>query len=233
METRRIAALLEGGCDLVNAARKPTGPASFRSGHRFGNRFLTGLVGFVFGTIVADMLSGYKGFSRRFVKTFPALSSGFEVETEILIHALDLRLPICEIEAAYGERPNASESKLHSFRDGFRILRLIGFFIRQERPFAFFTSLSALLIAASLWLGLPVVADFLATGLVPRLPTAVLAASLFLCAVVSFFSGIILDAVTQTRREIKRLNYLAIPPVRNSIKPSNETRENVPPLRTN
>jgi glycosyltransferase involved in cell wall biosynthesis len=214
----RIAALLEGGCDLVNAARKPTGPASFRSGHRFGNRFLTGLVGFVFGTIVADMLSGYKGFSRRFVKTFPALSFGFEIETEILIHALDLRLPICEIEAPYGKRPNASESKLHSFRDGFRILRLIGFFIRQERPFAVFTSLSALLIAASLWLGLPVVADFLATGLVPRLPTAVLAASLFLCAVVSFFSGIILDAVTQTRREIKRLNYLAIPPV-NHLRP--------------
>jgi glycosyltransferase involved in cell wall biosynthesis len=207
----RMTALLEEGYDLVNVARRPTGPASFRRGQWFGNRLLTSLVGFVFGTVVTDMLSGYKGFSRRFVKTFPALSSGFEIETEILIHALDLRLPICEIGAAYRERPNDSASKLHTFRDGFRILHLIGFFIRQERPFAFFTSLSSLLIAASLWLGLPVVADFLATGLVPRLPTAVLAASLSLCAVVSFFSGIILDAITQTRREIKRLNYLSIP----------------------
>ena len=159
------------------------------------------------------MLSGYKGFSRRFVKTFPALSPGFEIETEIMIHALELRLPIYEIEAAYGERPNHSPSKLRTLRDGLRILRLVGFFVRQERPFAFFTSLSALLLAGSLWLGLPVVMDFFATGLVPRLPTAVLAASLSLCAVVSFFSGIILDAVTQTRREIKRLNYLSLPPV--------------------
>jgi glycosyltransferase involved in cell wall biosynthesis len=213
-----MIALLEKGYDLVNAARKSTGTASFRAGHRFGNRALTALVGFIFGTIVADALSGYKAFSRRFVKTFPALSSGFEIETEILIHALELRVPICEVAAAYRERPHDSPSKLRTFRDGFRILRLIGFFVRHERPLAFFSSVSALLTATSLWLGLPVVADFLVTGLVPRLPTAVLAASLAVCAVLSFFSGIILDAVTRTRREIKRLSYLSIPPRMNDIR---------------
>jgi glycosyltransferase involved in cell wall biosynthesis len=208
----RMVALLKEGYDLVNVARKPTAPDSFRGGHRFGNRALTALVGFIFGTAVVDALSGYKAFSRRLIKTFPALSSGFEIETEILIHALELRVPICEIAAEYRKRPHDSPSKLRTFRDAFRILRLIGFFVRHERPIAFFSSLSALLVAASLWLGLPVVADYFATGLVPRLPTAVLAASLIVCAVVSFFSGVILDAITQTRREIKRLNYLSIPP---------------------
>ena len=138
-----IRMLVGGQYDLVNVARRPTGSASFRSGHRFGNWLFAALVGLVFGTsAINDMLSGYKGFSRRFVKTFPALSSGFEIETEIMIHALELRLPIYEIEAAYGERPNHSPSKLRTLRDGLRILRLVGFFVRQERPFAFFTSLS-------------------------------------------------------------------------------------------
>jgi hypothetical protein len=128
-----------------------------------------------------------------------------------MIHALELRLPVKEIEAPYRARPQESVSKLRTFRDGFRILRLIDHLIRQERPFAFFTLLSAVMVAASLWLGLPVVIDFFATGLVPRLPTAVVAATLFLCAVVSFFSGIILDAIAQTRREAKRLRYLSFP----------------------
>ncbi len=209
---RMIRMLAEGRYDLVNAARRAAGSASFRSGRRFGNWLLTGLVGLLFGAITADMLSGYKAFSRRFVKTFPALSSGFEIETEIMIHTLELRLPVHEIEALYGKRPDDSVSKLRTFRDGFRILRLVDHLVRQERPFAFFTFLSALMVAASLWLGLPVVIDFFATGPVPRLPTAVLAATLSLCAVVSFFSGIILDAIAQTRREMKRLNYLSLPP---------------------
>ena len=154
---RMIRMLAEGRYDLVNAARRATGSASFRSGRRLGNWLLTGLVGLLFGAITADMLSGYKAFSRRVVKTFPALSSGFEIETEIMIHALELRLPVHEIDAPYGKRPNDSVSKLRTFRDGLRILRLVDHLVRQERPFAFFTFLSALMVVASLWLGLPVV----------------------------------------------------------------------------
>jgi len=208
---RMIRLLREGGYDLVNAARKPMGLDSFRGTHRFGNWLLTGLVGLVFRTATTDMLSGYKAFSRRFVKTFPALSCGFEIETEIMIHAAELRLPFHEIEAPYGKRPADSMSKLRTFRDGFRILRLVDHFVRQEHPFGFFSTLSALLIVISLWLGVPVVIHFFETGLVPRFPTAILAASLALCAVVSFFTGITLDAITQARREFKRLSYLSLP----------------------
>jgi glycosyltransferase involved in cell wall biosynthesis len=206
-----IRLLEEGGYDFVNVARKPTGADSFRSDRRFGNWLLTGLVGLIFRTATADMLSGYKAFSRRFVKTFPALSCGFEIETEIMIHAAELRLPFHEIEAPYGKRPEDSKSKLRTFQDGFRILRLVDHLIRQEHPFGFFSTLSALLLAVSLWLGIPVVIYFFETGLVPRFPTAILAASLALCSVVSFFTGIILEAITQARREFKRLSYLSLP----------------------
>jgi hypothetical protein len=210
-----IRLLAEGRYDLINAARKPIESSAFRSGHVLGNRLLTGLVGLVFGTMTEDMLSGYKAFSRRFVKTFPTSSSGFEIETEIMIHALDLRVPFCEIEAPYGARPERSASKLRTIRDGFRVLRLIGFLIRQERPLAFFSIVSVVLAAASLYLGLPVVNEFFATGLVPRLPTAVLAASLSVCAALAFVCGIVLDAIVQSRREIKRLHYLlhSAPPI--------------------
>ena len=208
---RMVRLMQEEGYDLVNVARKPTGYDSFRSDRRFGNWLLTSLVGSIFRTDTADMLSGYKGFSRRFVKTFPALSRGFEIETEIMIHAAELRLPFHEIEAPYGKRPAHSTSKLRTFQDGFRILRLVDHFIRQEHPFGFFSTLSVLLIAASLWLGVPVVIYFFETGFVPRFPTAILAASLALCSVVSFFTGIILDAITQARREFKRLSYLSLP----------------------
>ena len=214
-----VRLLADGRYDLVNVARKPSRPTAFRSGHRFGNRLLTGLVGFVFGMMTADMLSGYKGFSRRFVKSFPALSSGFEIETEIMIHALDLRLPFREIVAPYGERPDHSPSKLRTFHDGLRILRLIGFLIRQKRPLAFFSGISAVMVAVSLTLGLPVVTEFFATGLVPRLPTAVLVASLFVCAALSFVCGVVLDAIAQSRQETKRLHYLLnSPPSLNSLR---------------
>jgi glycosyltransferase involved in cell wall biosynthesis len=208
---RMIRLMEEGGYDLVNVVRKPIRSDSFRGDRRFGNWLLTGLVGLIFGTATADMLSGYKAFSRRFVKTFPALSCGFEIETEIMIHAAELRLPYHEIEAPYGKRPVDSVSKLRTFQDGFRILRLVDHFVRQEHPFGFFSTLSALLIAISLSLGVPVVIHFFETGLVPRFPTAILAASLALCAVVSFFTGIILDAIAQARREFKRLSYLSLP----------------------
>ena len=210
---RLIRELLQGPYDLVNAARLATGTGSFRPGHRFGNRLLTRLVQRIFGAKTSDMLSGYKAFSRRFAKSFPAMSHGFEIETEILIHALEMRLPVSEIAAAYGERPEDSASKLHTIRDGFRILRLIGFLVKQERPYAFFTGLALFLTWLSLYVGVPVVVEFLHTGLVPRLPSAVLAAAFMLSAVIAFFSGLVLDTITHSRREMKRLAYLRYPPV--------------------
>ncbi|MCW8084935.1 glycosyltransferase family 2 protein [Sabulicella glaciei] len=206
-----IAAAAEGRFDMVNAAREETGHGgAYRPGHRFGNRVLTGLVGRVFGTQTRDMLSGYKVFSRRFVKSFPAMSAGFEIETELMIHALELRLPVGEIAAPYGERPEGSTSKLSTWRDGFVILRLIGVLVQRERPFEFFSILAGLLAVVALGLGLPVVFEFIETGLVPRLPTAVLASALILSALLSFAVGLILQAITHSRREMKRLAYLAL-----------------------
>jgi glycosyltransferase involved in cell wall biosynthesis len=210
---RLVRELLQGPYDLVNAARQATGTGSFRPGHRFGNRLLTRLVQRIFGAKTSDMLSGFKAFSRRFAKSFPSMSQGFEIETEIMIHALEMRLPVSEIEAPYGERPQESESKLHTIRDGFRILRLIGFLVKQERPYAFFTGLAVFLAWLALYVGVPVVVEFLHTGLVPRLPSAVLAAALMLSAVIAFFSGLVLDTITHSRREMKRLAYLRYPPV--------------------
>jgi hypothetical protein len=156
------------------------------------------------------MLSGYKIFSRRFAKSFPAMSSGFEIETELMVHVLELRLPVTEISAPYGERPEGSTSKLATYRDGFIILRLIGILVQRERPLEFFTSMAGLLALASLILGLPVVWTFAETGLVPKLPTAVLAASLMLASLLAIAIGLILNAITHMRREAKRLAYLAI-----------------------
>ena len=198
--------------DMVNVAREETGQKAYRAGHRFGNRMLTGLVGFVFGQQTRDMLSGYKVFSRRFAKSFPAMSAGFEIETELMIHALELKLPVGEISAPYGERPEGSTSKLATYRDGFIILRLIGVLVQRERPLEFFSAIAGLLLLVGLALGLPVVFEFLETGLVPRLPTAVLASAFVLSALLSFAVGLILAAITQTRREMKRLAYLALPP---------------------
>lgn len=207
---RLVQYALDGGYDLVNVARAETGQKAYRPGHRFGNRMLTGLVGFVFGTRTADMLSGYKLFTRRFVKSFPAMSSGFEIETEIMIHALELGIPIGEISAPYGERPEGSASKLQTYRDGFIILRMISELVRRERPLEFFGIVAAVLMLGSLVLGLPVVFEFLETGLVPRLPTAVLSATMMLSALLSFAAGLILAAVTHMRRELKRLAYLGV-----------------------
>jgi glycosyltransferase involved in cell wall biosynthesis len=206
---RLLAHAIDGRYDMVNAARAETGEKAYRRGHRFGNRVLTGLVGAIFGTRTSDMLSGYKVFSRRFVKSFPAMSAGFEIETELMIHALELKLPVGEISAPYGERPEGSVSKLATWRDGFIILRLIGLLVQRERPFEFFGVIALALMLGALLLGLPVVAEFLATGLVPRLPTAVLASALVLASLLSFAVGLILNAITHARREAKRLAYLA------------------------
>lgn len=206
-----IALLLSGPFDLVNGARETDIRAAFRPGHRFGNRLLTGLVSHIFGTSITDMLSGYKIFSRRYVKSFPAMSTGFEIETELVVHALEMQLPTAEMATLYRDRAEGSSSKLHTFRDGFRILRLIVQLVKEERPIQFFGLLGAVAATVAIVFGTSVVIEFLETGLVPRLPTAVFATGAMLAALLAFFSGLILESVTRGRREIKRLAYLAVP----------------------
>jgi glycosyltransferase involved in cell wall biosynthesis len=208
--SKMVEMLLANSLDVVNAARVPVTDDAFRRGHKFGNRLLTGTVALIFGSRTRDMLSGYRAFSRRFVKSFPALATGFETETELTVHALELRLPIAEIQTPYRDRPRGSASKLHTFRDGFRILRTILLLVKEERPLPFFMTSAALLTILGLALGWPVVTHYLATGLVPRLPTAVLATGSIILAFVSFVAGLILDTVTLARREIKRLHYLGL-----------------------
>jgi glycosyltransferase involved in cell wall biosynthesis len=201
--------LLESSLDMVNGARVPVAAAAFRRGHVLGNRMLTGTVALIFGDRLKDMLSGYRVMSRRFVKSFPALAAGFETETELTVHALELRLPVAEVQTPYRDRPAGSTSKLRTYRDGFRILRTIFLLVKEERPLQFFSGVAVALFLASLLLGGPVVAEFVKTGLVPRLPTAILAAALMIMAAVSFVAALILDTVTVGRREMKRLHYLS------------------------
>jgi len=211
---RMIERLLTGHLDMVVGSRLQTeASGAFRAGHHFGNKLLTGTVSYIFGDRFDDMLSGYRIFSRRFVKSFPAVSAGFETETELAVHALSLRLPVAEIETPYGARPEGSVSKLNTYRDGVRISWMILQLFREEKPMAFFSLLFLFLAAVSIAVGLPVVIEFMETGLVPRLPTALLAASIMLLAFLSLVSGFILDNVTRGRREIKRLAYLALPPL--------------------
>jgi glycosyltransferase involved in cell wall biosynthesis len=202
--------LLQNSLDMVNGARMPVAAGAFRPGHVFGNRLLTGTVAMIFGDRLKDMLSGYRVMSRRFVKSFPALAGGFETETELTVHALELRLPVAETHTPYRERPQGSQSKLHTFRDGWRILRTIIFLVKEERPLQFFSTVALALLAASLALGWPLVSEFLATGLVPRFPTAILATGLMILSFMSFVAGLTLDTVTVGRREMKRLHYLSL-----------------------
>ena len=194
--------------DMVNATRVAQSDAAFRIGHRFGNRVLTGLVTSIFGKQITDMLSGYRVMSRRFVKSFPALAAGFEIETELTVHALELRIPIAEVATPYRERPIGSSSKLRPIHDGVRILRTIVALVREERPFKFFMAIALSLALLSFLLGESVVAEYVRTGLVPRLPTAVLATGIMILAFLSGVCGLILDTVTRGRKEMKRLMYL-------------------------
>jgi glycosyltransferase involved in cell wall biosynthesis len=220
-----VERLIEDGLDMVIGTRVTQLAAAFRPGHRFGNQLLTGMVGAIFGNRVTDMLSGYRVFSRRFVKSFPALASGFETETEFTVHALELRMAIGEVRTAYRDRPTGSTSKLRTWRDGLRILRTIMVLVKEERPLQFFSLCGLLLLVLGIGLGVPVVLDFLATGLVPRLPTAVLATGIVLLSFLSFAAGLILDSVARGRREIKRLAYLAIPaPRRGELIPERTDR---------
>jgi glycosyltransferase involved in cell wall biosynthesis len=205
-----IKALLEGPLDMVNGARASAGGVRYRTGHQFGNRLLSGIVAWVFGDRFRDMLSGYKIFSRRFVKSFPALSSGFEIETELTVHALELAMPVAEIDTPYSDRAAGTVSKLNTFRDGFRILRTIALFIKEERPLQFFSILAGLLVLMAVVIAWPIFLTYAETGLVPRFPTAILATGLMLLGALSFTAGLILDTVTRGRREAKRMRYLSI-----------------------
>ena len=206
-----LAAMVHGGYDLVNGARVSRDEESFRRGHAFGNRLLGTLVSKVFGRPSGDMLSGYKVLSRRFVKSFPVFASGFEVETELTIHALGLEMPVAEVALPYRERPDGSESKLSTFGDGFRIVRTIGRLLRSERPMAFFSAVAAVLAAVSVVLAVPLLLTFDHTHKVPRLPTGVLVTGLMVMAFLSLAAGLILDTVTRGRHEAKVLRYLAVP----------------------
>ena len=206
-----VALLRANTLDMVTGTRVTEATGAYRRGHRTGNTLISGLVARLFGARVTDMLSGYRVFSRRFVKTFPALSGGFETETELTVHALQLAMPVGELPAAYRERPAGSASKLRTVRDGLRILRLILMLVKDERPLPFFSVAGLLLLLGGLAFGLPVVAEFLRTGLVPRLPTAILAAALVALSFLSLACGLILDSVGRGRREMKRLAYLAVP----------------------
>jgi glycosyltransferase involved in cell wall biosynthesis len=206
-----VRLLLEERCDMVTGVRVTDAAAAYRPGHRLGNRMLTGMVRLVFGDRITDMLSGYRAFSRRFVKSFPALASGFETETEFTVHALELRMPVAELRTAYRERPPGSHSKLSTYRDGWRILRTIILLVRRERPLPFFGAAAAGMALLGAILALPLVQTWLATGLVPRLPTAVLVTGLMLAALLSLACGLILDTVTRGRLEVRRIAYLGIP----------------------
>lgn len=201
------------GLDMVVGERCDAGAAAYRPGHRFGNKLLTRCVGLLFGRSFNDMLSGYRGFSRRYVKSFPAHASGFDIETELAVHALQLRMPVAEVKTAYGARPEGSESKLHTYRDGARILVTILRLWKVERPLLFFSVGAALCALVSIALAVPLVQTYLQTGLVPRFPTAILCAALMLLGGILGAVGLILDTVTHGRLELKHLAYLAIPPL--------------------
>ncbi len=207
-----IRLLLTERLDMVVGARVTSDSAAYRRGHRFGNRLLTMAVSHLFGNRFTDMLSGYRVFSRRFVKSFPAMSNGFETETELTIHALELSLPVAEVETPYAARVDGSASKLQTYSDGVRIFRLILVLYKNERPLQFFSAIAIILGVVALALGIPLVLAFIATGLVLRQPTAILATGLVLLSALSFVTGLILDTVTRGRREIRRLAYLSIKP---------------------
>ncbi len=205
-----VGKLLDEGLDMVVGRRETQEQAAYRAGHRTGNAMLTGATALVFGRAFDDLLSGYRVFSRRFVKSFPAHSTGFEIETELAVHALGMRMPVAEVPTAYRSRPPGSASKLSTYRDGFRILMTIARLVKAERPLAFFSAGFGASVLLAVALALPLLLTFLDTGLVPRLPTAVLCAALVLLGFILLGCGLVLDTVTRGRWEAKRMAYLAI-----------------------
>jgi glycosyltransferase involved in cell wall biosynthesis len=208
-----IEKLLSEHLDMVVGLRVDQSVAAYRPGHRTGNWMLTAFLASVFGEAFKDILSGYRVFSRRFVKSFPVLSDGFEIETELSVHALELALPVAEVATPYYSRPEGSFSKLNTWRDGFRILGTILRLYRSEKPLRCFTAIGVFLMLVAIGLAIPIVFTYLEEGVVPRLPTAVLSTGLMIVAVLSISSGLVLDTVTRGRREMKLLAYLSQPPV--------------------
>jgi len=213
---RMVATMIAAGVDLLSAKRVHTDAAAYRPGHVFGNRLLTGLTALMFDVRIADMLSGYRVFSRRFVKSFPFTAEGFGIETELTVHAVRLMMPMIEMDTRYKERPVGSVSKLNTWRDGFRILGTILKLYRSEKPLRFCSVIGIFLALVSIGLAIPILVTYLEQGIVPRLPTAVLSTGLMIVAVLSVSSGLVLDTVTRGRREMKLLSYLAQPPVNNA-----------------
>ena len=203
-----IETLINNDLDMVTGARKEVDMACYRAGHRWGNILLTKLVQWFFKHKLTDMLSGFRVFSRRFVKTFPAMSKGFEIETELTVHALSSRIPMVEVETDYFARPVGSVSKLSTFKDGFRILLMIVNLVKDERPMLFFSLVSAVFFAASLFLGMPVIVHYFSTGTVPWIPRSILAMGLMICFGLCLLTGFVLDSQRKTRQENRRMNYL-------------------------
>ncbi|MEW7998588.1 MAG: glycosyltransferase family 2 protein [Candidatus Thiodiazotropha endolucinida] len=208
-----IRKLLCDNLDMVVGVRNHQSSEAYRRGHKSGNRLLTSTTTSIFGSGFTDMLSGYRVFSRRFVKSFPAMSQGFEIETELAIHALELRMPCAEVSTPYGVRPEESESKLRTYSDGLRILKTIIRLFAMERPLRFYGLIALGFIVSAIILAVPIVITYLETGLVPRFPTAILSTGLVITGAIGFITGLILETVTVGRREIKQLHYLSMPPV--------------------
>ncbi len=206
-----VDGVLGKGLDMVVGTRRTDEQAAYRAGHRFGNWMLTSCAAWLFGRAFTDMLSGYRAFSRRFVKSFPAHASGFEIETELTVHTLELRMPVTEIDTVYRSRPEGSESKLNTYRDGIRILMTILRLLKAEKPLAFFSAGALLCALLSIGLAVPLIGTYMATGLVPRLPTAILSVSIMLAGAMSLTCGLVLDTVTRGRSESKRFAYLSEP----------------------
>lgn len=202
--------LLEEQLDMVVGTRRHEVKDAYRGGHVIGNRVFTGILSGLFGRSFSDIFSGYRVFSCRFVKSFPVLSAGFEIETEMSVHALELRMPVGEVETTYAARLEGSHSKLSTYGDGWKILRTIATLYRVERPVLFYGSIGAVLVIAAILLAIPLVQTYLLTGLVPRFPTAILVTGMVIIAVLCFFTGLILDTVTRGRREVRRLSYLSL-----------------------
>ena len=208
-----VARLAEEGLDMVVGTRVHEAAEAYRRGHVLGNRAMTGLLARLFGRSFTDIFSGYRAFSRRFVKSFPVLSSGFEIETEMSVHALELKMPVGELETRYFARLEGSASKLNTYRDGARIATTIATLYRIEKPLLFFGALAGLFAAIAVVLSIPLAITYAETGLVPRFPTAIVATGLIVIAFLNLFAGLILDTVVRGRREVRRLAYLAVPGV--------------------
>jgi glycosyltransferase involved in cell wall biosynthesis len=206
-----VAQLIGEGFDIITGKREATGSAAYRRGHVLGNRLLTGLTGLLFGVTLGDMLSGYRVMSRRFVKSFPSAVEGFGIETELTVHAVRMLVPLAEVPTRYKERPEGSASKLNTYRDGLRILLNIVGLTRRERPLVFFGLFFLFFAAFSFTIGIPVVLEYFETGLVPRVPTAVLVTGMMMIAFLALFAGLLLESVTRGRWELKRMTYLSVP----------------------